>query len=718
MKRLTVLFVLLLAPSAHAVDTGCAGLQATLDAAPAGSTVRLTETCSGENYTLPPRSIIFEGATGAGFVQDAAVSARALTGSNVGTTTIRGLRFHGYTVTANAGGALRLSGDSAPIIENNVFTANAAASGGAMQILSTSAGPDPVVLRNNRFGGASVPEGNAAQGGGAVSLDSTAPVVVEDNRFESNRSTGGGGGLFLTSVNTSVAVRRNVFRANEATNSGGALYMGVALPELSSNVFTDNLAGQAGGGVYLSESVAAGTGTSVLNRFEGNRAGTGGGGLRAEMSLRSTRDFFRGNRVVTGARGGAILAGSTGTSQRVFEGFGIVVYGNFSDNSAATHPGIAVTSSSQVSDPRTMLRLRNATVSANVDEGSGASVQVGLDARSELDAHNSIVHPGPATGTSVEGGASIAMQHSDACVSSSADPFSGAGNICAKPLFTLTAGGQLFQVSGSPTIDAGSNALIPPGTTVDSDGGARITDGNGDGTATVDMGAEETLGTVDLAPSLSASPASVTAPGTVTVTASIVNNGADVAPAVFLVVEGAGGGTADGCVAVEVGLRCAAGDLAAGAVKTFTITLPLGAPQTRDLKAYGQTALVDRVPGNDQATLTVSATAPPASTPTPTPSPTATPTPTPVAVNLARVLGAPSARACRRSRRLSLRLRPPAGVRFTSVRITLNGRRVRLRGIPARVTLTLPRRGRARIVVTVRTADGRTFTFRRTYRRC
>jgi hypothetical protein len=64
------------------------------------------------------------------------------------------------------------------------------------------------------------------------------------------------------------------------------------------------------------------------------------------------------------------------------------------------------------------------------------------------------------------------------------------GNISADPLLWNSAGGNYHLQAGSPAIDAGDNAA--PGLPAkDFDGGGRIVDGNGDGTAVVDMGAEE-----------------------------------------------------------------------------------------------------------------------------------------------------------------------------------------------------------------------------------
>ena len=63
--------------------------------------------------------------------------------------------------------------------------------------------------------------------------------------------------------------------------------------------------------------------------------------------------------------------------------------------------------------------------------------------------------------------------------------YGGTGNIDDDPLFVDAVGGDLRLAGGSPCIDAGDNAAVPPGLTTDLDGHPRISHG------TVDMGAYE-----------------------------------------------------------------------------------------------------------------------------------------------------------------------------------------------------------------------------------
>ena len=66
------------------------------------------------------------------------------------------------------------------------------------------------------------------------------------------------------------------------------------------------------------------------------------------------------------------------------------------------------------------------------------------------------------------------------------------GNISADPLFANPIQGDYHLQQGSPSIDAGINEA-PNLLDTDIDGDTRILDGNGDGTATIDMGIDEFL---------------------------------------------------------------------------------------------------------------------------------------------------------------------------------------------------------------------------------
>lgn len=67
----------------------------------------------------------------------------------------------------------------------------------------------------------------------------------------------------------------------------------------------------------------------------------------------------------------------------------------------------------------------------------------------------------------------------------------GPGDISADPKFVDPAVGDYHLQQASPCIDAGDNSAVPNWLTTDFEGESRIWDGNGDGLAVVDMGADE-----------------------------------------------------------------------------------------------------------------------------------------------------------------------------------------------------------------------------------
>ncbi|NLT73186.1 MAG: PKD domain-containing protein, partial [Chloroflexi bacterium] len=67
----------------------------------------------------------------------------------------------------------------------------------------------------------------------------------------------------------------------------------------------------------------------------------------------------------------------------------------------------------------------------------------------------------------------------------------GGGNLATDPAFANAAAGNLSLTAGSPAIDVGLNTALPEGVLTDLAGRDRVYDGDGDLTATVDMGAYE-----------------------------------------------------------------------------------------------------------------------------------------------------------------------------------------------------------------------------------
>ena len=118
---------------------------------------------------------------------------------------------------------------------------------------------------------------------------------------------------------------------------------------------------------------------------------------------------------------------------------------------------------------------------------------------------------------------------------------------------------------------------------------------------------------------------------------------------------------------------------------------------------------------------------PPLVPPTPAPAaPAATPPPPPAApaaaaVRVATVVGFPSTRACVSRRRFAIRLRVPREASVVQATVLVNGKQVAVRkGARLRSTVNLRSlpKGRFRVEVRLRLADGRTVKDNRRYRTC
>ena len=114
--------------------TDCSDLQLALDSTNPGDTVRLIGVeCTGP-FTLPSHQISFEGVDGAGLMGK---GDRALVGVNVGQTAINGLNFRNGAPASGNGGAVRITGQSSPTVEDCRFVDNHVAGtgrGGALSI--------------------------------------------------------------------------------------------------------------------------------------------------------------------------------------------------------------------------------------------------------------------------------------------------------------------------------------------------------------------------------------------------------------------------------------------------------------------------------------------------------------------------------------------------------------------------------------------------------
>lgn len=394
--------------------------------------------------------------------------------------TIDGSNFSGNV--GDLQGAVVIGGSPAITVTHNLFNTNLSGrNAGALDISNgTGGGSSPILIARNLFGGTGIFDGNsAADAAGAVSISAShaQPVTIDGNTFQSNRITGSG-------VSTQDRVGAGLVLAVHANDSSFQV-------EQSGNRFINNWIDaterppntglKAGGaGEWISGAVVHSTG----DVFQGNNVAVADGappeggalgvlglpplaaGLPASPGVFvGEDDLFIGNTVAAGGWGGAIYVGGQ-------------VY------------------TCQAGCPGSSLTLDDSTVTGNrvaAGIGSEGGALWGSANDSAAVANSIVFGNGAGAGQpEIFGFAPPSVRFSDACtVPGSGAPLAGTGNICSDPL--LDPSGK--ETADSPTIDAGSNALVPPGLITALGGAPRISTGrrscSGLLPAVVDMGAYE-----------------------------------------------------------------------------------------------------------------------------------------------------------------------------------------------------------------------------------
>jgi hypothetical protein len=513
----------LLVPAPPAVAVTCGNLQTALNATSPGDIVQVDEgsTCTGA-FTLPSHTITLQGG-GSGATFDGQDLVRSLEGNNVGTTAIQNLTFRNGRGN-NSGGALRITGASTPTLDSLHFFGNATQGastdhGGGAFIGSTSSS-GTIVVRDSTFGDGTFDGRNLSDFGGALAISTgccAQDVEVTGSTFQSNEAQLSGGGLHVSSIGL-VTLEDNNFVLNASFGAGGGAHLALLSGNatLNRNGFNGNTVineldtpDSALGGGLLVESFSTGTRSlsQTDNAFVANRildistganfSPRGAGEYVAELDLTSRGDEFIANQ----------MSPAKGTGEA--EGAGLW-FGQFCDPVDATLSNVAIAANTvggsahgagmHVSmgppfdcDPGTGLpidlTLRNSTIVNNGATGGtaglwGSSADTLTMTNSILAANNGGLD------LVISGFATRNITYSDVCFSTGGFPHPGAGNICANPALQSSSG-DVHQTAASPTLDAGSNAAVPGPVATDYEGDPRIQDSDGDGSAVVDMGADE-----------------------------------------------------------------------------------------------------------------------------------------------------------------------------------------------------------------------------------
>lgn len=314
------------------------------------------------------------------------------------------------------------AGGGGPTLTRCTFTGNRAGYMGGGAFLGWGTGTlENCVFTNN----------SSQHGAGLANIAFDATVT--DCTFSGNSATGDGGGM--RNDNNSCGVTNCTFSHNSCGSNGAGMFNLVSNSTVADCIFDDNHAGFFGGGVInqSSSSILTNCLFRQNSSYSGGAMANGGWGGPSSNTL-LTNCVFAGN--AADAWGGGMLNGSGSDAT--------ITNCTFSGNSSALHgAGVCNQGGSIVT-----------TIANCILWGNNPSAVAG---------NTLIIHH-----SDVEGG--------------TGQPWFGVGCVDVDPLFADSAG---RLVPGSPCIDAGDNAAVPPGVTTDLDGNPRIAGG------VVDMGAYE-----------------------------------------------------------------------------------------------------------------------------------------------------------------------------------------------------------------------------------
>ena len=346
--------------------------------------------------------------------------------------------------------------------------------------------------------------------GGAIFNDSGYLSISQCSFFD-NTSADWGGAICLWQWSDGAAISNCAFTRNTAVY-GGAIGDGASgkypLTSITNCDFTDNSASY--GGAFNGRNNAV---TITNCAFQGNSAEYGGA-IRGFNYVSSsipaviTDCYFSENHA--DHWGGAIYQNTQNS-----EAEANISRCAFYQNSANDGGGIFTYSTAF-----SRITIKNCTLFGNIADRKGGGLQNSFDDSANVSIINctfsanransdgsGIYNTGPYSGTATDVvkisnsilwedlSNEIGNYHNIPTVTYSniQGGYSGVGNINADPLFI--GSGDLHLTSSSPCIDAGANN-IPSIPNTDFEGDQRIIDGDNDGQATVDIGADEYVPTI------------------------------------------------------------------------------------------------------------------------------------------------------------------------------------------------------------------------------
>ena len=303
---------------------------------------------------------------------------------------------------------------------------------------------------------------------------------------------------------------------------GGGISVSSASPTISSNLITGNHAA-TGIGIFVSGGSSLIKNNTISNNDQtgAGSGGSGGGGILVFGSTSGTvqivANTITNNSLLSGgpgggiscAGGGALLQGNLISGNAVYnDGGGITAYNIGApltivenvivNNTAVTGKGGGI--SLLLPSSSASVLVMNNTIANNTAYANTSGIYTTGFAQPATLANNIVVAPAgqnPVTCDGTYSTVSPTFSHNDAySIGSSSSGFFGfcvagsSGNFSADPLFLSASSNDFHLSSASPAVDAGDNSAsgLPA---ADFDSNPRLSDGNGDSTAVIDLGAFE-----------------------------------------------------------------------------------------------------------------------------------------------------------------------------------------------------------------------------------
>ncbi|PQJ79695.1 T9SS type A sorting domain-containing protein [Polaribacter porphyrae] len=255
------------------------------------------------------------------------------------------------------------------------------------------------------------------------------------------------------------------------------IYIGRRVTSLINNCEITNhfskLGGFVGAALCIHEAPIGEVITIKNSTFKNNTNGGNGGAIsiRTEKTVKIINTVFDGNTASRGA--GIYLSGSTMAGIALDITNSVFVNNN---NTSSSSEGTIDQSHSALN-----LNIKNSIFWNNTHNGSTTALQASITRPNNVGTKHTIISNSIVA--NYGGSGSSHWTTNNFLVD-------GGNNLDTNPLFTDLANGDFTLQSTSPAIDTGDNTAVTE--TTDLAGNTRITDGDGDLTSTVDMGAYET----------------------------------------------------------------------------------------------------------------------------------------------------------------------------------------------------------------------------------